>query len=615
MSNFDPDAFLAKRAAPPPTPSVAAPAAGFDPDAFLAKTRPQGEEVIQEMHPAFSDKDRFVVKNFASGQDQALTYLQKRHPNLELRVANGDQIQAREKGKETAYRVLDPDTGFFSKDMLRDAGDIVYDAFSGVGTGLATGAAGAAGAVGGVGVGAVPAAMAGGAAASAGFEGLKQALGDSLGIEDNYDATNLAIAGGAGAVSPLLFGTGATAGQVAKGALQKKVGAEAATAAQRGLVGRGVDAYGKPLLAKIGSAASGVSEDVLETFGRKADKIKSMENDPKAVTNFVTETGKMIGDKARKAEQQAWNTYSDAVKNTTAAVDLTPVVALKNQVIATAEAHADELGTKTNLDAAAALKQALDDALSVDGADVAETSAQAAARLSQNLGTLAEHGSLKPVNMGVNTGLGGMSATEREIAIAARQLKQELDQALEAVLPEPALAARARYGEIANLHRRADELIRTPKQAFASLRNADKTPNITNAELLHELDTTLGTDLIDRSKILDSFATLRRKTASTVPLGSGGATSTSRSIPLAAGGGAAGYYLGSSQGGEGRGTGVLGGFGGMALGGFLGSPAMMRRAIEAGLMLRKADQAVGPMVPGFGSQVLQDKVSPWMGVK
>jgi hypothetical protein len=115
---------------------------------------------------------------------------------------------------------------------------------------------------------------------------------------------------------------------------------------------------------------------------------------------------------------------------------------------------------------------------------------------------------------------------------------------------------------------------------------------------------------MERGNILEAYSNFAKPSAT--PLSSGGATSTSRSIPLAAAGGGLGYYLGSSQGGDGRGSGVLGGLAGGALGGLVGSPAMMRRAIAAGIKSGKFNQALGPIRPGMGGQAI---TSPWMGIE
>jgi len=190
----------------------------FTPEEIAAeKNRRRGGEVIEEMHPAFTAMDRFQVKNFANDPEAAKAFLQKKYPQLEIKTDdNSGKIIARGEG-EKAFRVLDPDTGFFSNpaEMLRDAGDIATDVGTGVATTAATAGAGLLAGATSFGAGAVPAAMAAGAGSSAGLEALRQKIGVGLGINNEVNTDDVLWAGGAGAVSPLLFGTGATATQVA----------------------------------------------------------------------------------------------------------------------------------------------------------------------------------------------------------------------------------------------------------------------------------------------------------------------------------------------------------------------------------------------------------------
>jgi len=186
-------------------------------------------ETLQEMHPAFSKADRFVVKTFGNDTEAAIQSLQKSHPDLEItKNEYTEQIKARTRGKNEPFRVLDPDTGFFSSDFVNDVTDVAGD----VGTGVATTgltalgalAGGAAGAAAG-GIGAVPGALAGGAAAgglsAAALEALRQAAGVGLGVNQEVKGDDIAWAGGTGVLSPLLFGGGATASQVAAKAAGK----------------------------------------------------------------------------------------------------------------------------------------------------------------------------------------------------------------------------------------------------------------------------------------------------------------------------------------------------------------------------------------------------------
>lgn len=190
----------------------------------------QAPDILQEQHPEFSLMDRLAVKNFANNNEASVNYLQKQHPDLEVKVDDfSGQILARKRdGSEKAYRVLDPDQGFFGSfshplEALKDIGDSAYDIGSGIGTTAATAAGGLAGAA--TGPGALAAAAGSGAAASGGLEALRQLVGRGMGINPEISGTDIGLATGVGAISPLLFGTGATATQIAEKSMNPFAGA------------------------------------------------------------------------------------------------------------------------------------------------------------------------------------------------------------------------------------------------------------------------------------------------------------------------------------------------------------------------------------------------------
>ncbi len=637
-------------AAPSPTggaPAVS-PYAGLSDtelDERLASARQLAAGVIptkQEMHPDFTDADRLVVKNFATNNEAATNYLQKRHPNLEISVdKTSQQLRARRRdGSEKEYRVLDPENGFFGTlarpgELLRDVGDVGYDVASGIGSGVATAAAGVAGAAASGGALAIPAAMAGGAASSAGLEGLKQAIGSQLGLENNYDGTDIAIAGGAGAISPLLFGTGAGAKQVAKAGVTQ--------ASQRGLPGMAWDGVKSSVLPRMGASASGASKEAVKTLGTHYDDLARLEKDPLAITNFTREAGQNVRKKLGAAKNQAYGVYQAGLQEAQdagAMVDVSDVSLPLKEAIERAQELADESpGNEASHELVSQLREqfkkhfikteevtvpeqvrdALTGAMMDTGKVTTKTvqreldvlSPRAAADLERRLGEMGELSLLKPDGLGAGNRHGNASNDEKAIRELGAAMKNILGEHLDAVLPEGAMAARRRTGEIINLQKRAATLIKSPQKAFSSLRNADKTPNATTAELFSQLDREFSTDLVDRAHMMDAYATFGKP--SSVPLSGAGSTSTSRSIPAAATGtaigGTLGYYGGPN---EDRGFyGAVGAFGGGALGSMGGSPAMIRRYIKAGLGAQRLNQGLGPLRPGLGGQALQ---SPWLGV-
>lgn len=157
--------------------------------------------VVEEMHPDLTMTDRMAVKNLSDeGSPEALKWLQSRHPDMNFIQRDG-RIFAKKKG-EDAYRPLDPDTGFFSKDFLKDVTDIGYDTLRGIPEAAATIAGGS--------VGGLPGAMVAGGISGAGTEALKQALAKQIGLADSYNLRDIGMSAGFSGGLPV-------AGTVAKG--------------------------------------------------------------------------------------------------------------------------------------------------------------------------------------------------------------------------------------------------------------------------------------------------------------------------------------------------------------------------------------------------------------
>lgn len=160
------------------------------------KSQPASEpDVIQEMHPEFTVVDRLAVKNLAENNEAAVNYLQKKHPDLQIKVddVSGEIVARKRDGSEAAYRVLDPDTGIFSSP--KEFGMDLADTISSVGQGAAAVGGSIAGAAGGP-VGSIT----GGATTAATYNALKQRLAQELGLRDRLDAGETLREGVAGAI-------------------------------------------------------------------------------------------------------------------------------------------------------------------------------------------------------------------------------------------------------------------------------------------------------------------------------------------------------------------------------------------------------------------------------
>ncbi len=316
---------------------------------------PAIDETVQEMHPDFSVADRFVTKNFSNDDQASVDYLKKRHPNLDIQLdPKTNQIKARSKtpGKDDGkFRVLDPDLGVMGEithpgEMLQDLGDVGYDALAGVGSTAAGAASALAALPETLGIGSIPAAMAGGAAASAGLEGARQGIGGLLGVNNSANLGQIGLAGAGGAVSPLLFGTGASAAGIAEKALASGAAPEAIAAAQKGLVGRAASAVGGKVmdaLPAIGEKLSGVPKDRIQGLLENFKAVQDMRNAPKPMTDLGKQASTEVGDALRQGKTAAWSTYSkaaDAVGDQM--IDATPVHNAFKQAIADASKGDDQ---------------------------------------------------------------------------------------------------------------------------------------------------------------------------------------------------------------------------------------------------------------------------------
>lgn len=239
--------------------------------------------IIEEMHEDVSAYDRAVVKNFSQDPEKSQSYLKKQYPHLDIRNFDGRIIM---KDKEQSdWKALDPDTGFFSTDILNDAGDIVYD----VGSGIAEGAALAGGTVATTPIGGIAASAATGAAS----EAARQGIGSMLGIDNEL---------GQGAVDTLTMGalSGAVPGighAITPGLKAMASGAKKAAPKILGMIGN-------------------PSEESIETLMKSTGDVKRFEKDgltpfissiQEGVEDAVLKEGKESGEQTAKIIGKAGN--------------------------------------------------------------------------------------------------------------------------------------------------------------------------------------------------------------------------------------------------------------------------------------------------------------------
>jgi len=180
------------------------------------------EKYYEEMHPSMSNIDRAIVKNFSNDPAAAVGYLQYENPKMDYTVNEEGRIYGRRKN-EYDWRALDPDTGIDLssmrgfKELLKDTGDVAWDVGAGTVETMASTAAGLAGAAPGAailnpmaaGAGGLAAASAAGGASAAGLEYWRQRLGKQIGVNKEYDPSQIKVAGGIGLLAPFFMGAGA----------------------------------------------------------------------------------------------------------------------------------------------------------------------------------------------------------------------------------------------------------------------------------------------------------------------------------------------------------------------------------------------------------------------
>lgn len=185
------------------------------------------QEAIPELAGA-----RFAVKNFASTPGVARQYIETLGYETRPLGTHGFNFAVRRRGDSNApWRVLDPDTGIISGDFFNDVTDLISDAVSGAIVGSS----------------AIAVSPLGGVAAGVLTELGREAIGEALGIENNFDPVQIGLQGLVGGATPLagkaLGAAGRAVAPVARKAMSG-LGAAGGLAAEAGARLAGVQAMG-----------------------------------------------------------------------------------------------------------------------------------------------------------------------------------------------------------------------------------------------------------------------------------------------------------------------------------------------------------------------------------
>lgn len=544
----------------------------------------EAQDIIKNEMPEGLGVSRAIVKNLAGSPEAAFNFLQKEHKDFEFKKDAKGEILARKRGQE-AWGRLDP-KGF----DLQDISDIGYDVVAAGGQGAATAAAGLAGGAATLpagGVGALPAAIAASGASGAGLEAIRQALGSAAGLEDNISGTDIAIAGGTGAVSPLLFGTGAAVKEAGKYALKQGLGElekKALIQAQKGLGGKAWDWGTKQIGSRLAGIAGGYPKEVVQAAGENLDLIKASEKHPEVAVKILEENKDLFVNslnKARRETGKQLENLSGEIDKLGATVStqkvLAPLTALREKLAGAGlqnEARRDSLEVVDNIIAKH---------FQVGEEIPLELSTAQVQQLRNELKELAIEKGLKFKDAGSTKGASQASgALNKDILNALHQtsdvMKSETDKVVRKVAPEMKDQLDSLNSMYSGYKELQDEFYNATKSEDA-FKSFIKKQGVVAESAKKKMSEIAGKDINElaaQSAAIDIFRNPRWQ----IP--AFGGSNTARTL----GAGALGGYLGAAAGQAAGGSTYLPTMIGAGLGSVTASPAMIRKYMGLNKIVR-----------------------------
>jgi hypothetical protein len=540
---------------------------------YLAETGQDGKpdaNVVQKMPDWLSLKDRAILKNFSNSPKASVKYLQLKYPDKQFRLGNEGEVLARGQGED--WGTLDPDMlkpkytslggvvyekpndtswGDVVKEAGMDALDMAYDIPAGLAQGLATTAGAAVGAATPVPGGALMGGSAASGASGAGLEYLRQKLGQKLGIPQDVDKGQITSAGVSGAAIPLTLGIGEVGGKPVEGLLSKG-------------------------LKKMGSLASGIPVDTMQAYAKHMNKVDELEKT--GATSYIMDINKRINDYVQANKTKAGKAVASEIDNLEGGINIADIKKAWLDKINEAESKAmNEAGRKQ----AAALRaqynefmEGMPDTISGSQAFDLQQQLKQGAKYNQTVDDATKYAKTE----GTRNAYSGLNdefnkASDNTIGAAKNQYRAALDE-------EKSL----------DTNFNGSNTDQTAQKTFNTVTNLDKEGKRALKERLQKLSDSGQLDLTNDVETLQALKAFGNP--SSMPISSGGTTSTSRSIPLSILGGGAGAILG----------GKLAGWPGVVTGSALGSslvqplasPQAMKNYIK---MATKAGKLAKPLHP------------------
>lgn len=596
----------------------AAPKPKFDPSKAYEPVT-DSTEVVNESADL---SGRAAVKNFGGDIAAQIEYLKSKNPGVDITTkevpgmlwGTNEEIVAKRPG-ESAYKRLDPST---VSDLPRDVLDVLWDVPAGVAQGLATAGAGVAGGASTFGVGALPSAAAAGAASSGALETARQTIGKYLGTAKEYDPTMIGATTVAGGLSPLLFGTGATAAQGVKALADPSKAANmftkattkyvapgtALTQAEQGIAEDALMQSQKGILSGLGkkavSAFTGVADDdLLRTATKEVspDLVQSISKvyqiDPNRkytyleMADIVKRQGRGdlgeiaasgIRDSIENAKNETGTIINEALAATSEMVNIGKHKAALEDYIKINENRYFRTGNKIFKEEADKAKNLLDvfsPELGVDG-DYLMTASDAFAFKNQLNDLIG--GVKSPIQ------LDKKSAISKELTGKLIEAERGIADDIDGILArQNAPGVRDAYRQNRDLMRSLYPQFKDEAKSAQTLQSLGNNSKDVLRQQLQDFDNTYGTktlELADIAQVGKVFAKAPNEAVS-----SGGATSTGKKAFGAGLGGGMGYLLGTSTGLPMGGQ--IGGLLGLTAGGLATSPAVVKKGLQTETLLNR----------------------------
>lgn len=578
-------------------------------------TPPPAPNVIQEMHPDLGYGTRFLLKNLSNSPESSAEYLKKK--GFEASVVNGEVVM--KKPGEKDWHVLDPeglDVG--------DIGDIGSDVVKGVGSTAAAAAGGLAGAP--TVVGALPAAAAAGGAANASMEALRQKLGQWAGIPQDVNMKDVAVEGAAGALSPVLFGSGAAVGKIAakSGAAEGTAALEQALAAHKGLLSRGYN-YAKEAAPGVGEYFTGVPKGAIKAYAGNKEAVAGLTEEGATKDMAEQAFGKLKS--ASNAERTAVGKQLESEIGSAGNVDIGGAKGALKAHIDKLEGYRDTHGLDTpemnsEIDAAKSTYNQLFGKASGTGENVLDQStlqltpapteipdqitATGAFKLQKQLKDYAD--ATKLGTKGLQGRNAGATDAEKGLADSSLGAYGELNKSFSNATEGASQKLKDRYGRLAKLETELSKRFKNPEQTEKTLRNLHNPSNKYTLDTLKQLQGEIGPEGIPLHEAEIMSAGKYFNNPAKVPISTTGSP-TGRAVKLKTIGAILGMGVGKMVGHPYWGAGV-----GAGAGEFLGSPFALKygyipAAESAGYVLDAAGNKIPAALANAGA------LSTWSSMK